>query len=112
MKNDLNYAEFIERYLDGEMGKDEQIWFENELDANPELQKELELRRNINCAIQEKEVMQLRSQLEEICSSPCKRETTVRKKTVALLGRNGEFLRVCFLLGQSGELSGKKDSNS
>jgi hypothetical protein len=84
MKNDLNYAEFIERYLDGEMGKDEQLWFEKELDANPELQKELQLRRNINTAIHEKEVMELRSQLKEICSSPAYRETTVRKNTVVL----------------------------
>jgi len=84
MKNDLNYAEFIERYLDGEMGKDEQTWFEKELDANPKLQKELELRRNINTAILEKEVMELRSQLKEICSSPGYRETAVRKKAVVL----------------------------
>ena len=84
MKNYLNYAEFIERYLDGEMGKDEQIWFEKELDANPDLRKELDLRRNVAKAIQEKEVMELRSQLKEICSSPGYRETTVRKNTVVL----------------------------
>jgi tetratricopeptide (TPR) repeat protein len=84
MKNDLNYADFIERYLDGEMGKDELIWFEKELDSNPQLQKELALRRNVNIAILEKDVMELRSQLKEICSSPVLRETAVRKKAVAL----------------------------
>jgi tetratricopeptide (TPR) repeat protein len=81
MKNNLNFDEFIERYLDGEMGTQEKIWFEKELDANPKLQKELELRRNINNAIQEKDVMELRGQLEEIYSNPEHQETVVKRST-------------------------------
>ena len=84
MKNNLNFNEFIERYLDGEMGTNEQIWFEKELEANPELQKELELRRNVNSALKEKEVMELRSQLEEIYSSPEHQETVVKKATTII----------------------------
>ena len=81
MKNNLNFDEFIERYLDGEMGEQEKIWFEKELDANPRLQKELELRKNINSAIQEKDVMGLRGQLEEIYSTPEHQETVVKRST-------------------------------
>jgi tetratricopeptide (TPR) repeat protein len=102
MKNDLNYAEFVERYLDGEMGKDELIWFEKELDSNPQLQKELALRRKINVAILEKDVMELRNQLEEICSSPVLQETAVRKKTAALRRRlliAGSFITIVVVAG-------------
>jgi hypothetical protein len=81
MKNNLNFDEFIERYLDGEMGTHEKIWFEKELDSNPGLQKELELRKNINSAIQEKDVMELRGQLEEVYLSPEHQETIVKRST-------------------------------
>jgi hypothetical protein len=87
MKNNLNFDEFIERYLDGEMGTHEKIWFEKELDANPKLQKELELRRDINSAIQEKDVMELRGQLEEIYSAPEHQETVVKRSTT-IFNRN------------------------
>ncbi len=69
MKDELNYGEFIERYLDKEMGKSELSWFEKELDDNPELQKELKLRMNVNNAIIEKDVMDLRDKLEKSYSS-------------------------------------------
>ncbi|UCH15779.1 MAG: hypothetical protein JSV22_07380 [Bacteroidales bacterium] len=84
MKNNLNFDEFIERYLDGEMGADEKIWFEKELEANPKLQKELELRRNVNSALKEKEVMELRGQLEEIYESTEQQETVVKKATAII----------------------------
>jgi tetratricopeptide (TPR) repeat protein len=79
MKNNLNFDEFIERYLDGEMGTHEKIWFEKELDSNPELQKELDQRKHINTAIQEKDVMELRGQLEEIYSAPEHQETVIKR---------------------------------
>ena len=68
MENEINYSEFIERYLDKEMGESELTWFEKELDDNPELQKELELRMNINKAVNEKDIMELRDQLKEAFS--------------------------------------------
>ena len=69
MENELNYSEFIERYLDNEMGKSELEWFEKELDSNPGLQKELQLQISVNKALAEKEVMELRNQLETTYSS-------------------------------------------
>lgn len=83
MENELNYSEFIERYLDKEMGESELMWFKKELDNNPELQKELELRMSINNAVNEKEVMDLRHQLEETFS-PSFSEKTHKKPIPAI----------------------------
>jgi len=66
MKNELDYSVFIERYLDGEMQKDEMLWFTRELKGNSVLKKELELRHRVNEAIRETEVMDFRRQLQEV----------------------------------------------
>lgn len=65
MKNQLDYSEFIERYLDSEMSGHELIWFEKELDSNEWLQSELNLRKKVNNAITEDRFMQLRNEIEE-----------------------------------------------
>ncbi|MDZ7739045.1 MAG: hypothetical protein U5K32_08285 [Bacteroidales bacterium] len=44
----IEFARFIERYLDGSMQNAEKKWFEAELEGNPGLQKELELRKKVN----------------------------------------------------------------
>ncbi|MDZ7738538.1 MAG: tetratricopeptide repeat protein [Bacteroidales bacterium] len=44
----IEFARFIERYLDGSMQNAEKKWFEAELKGNPGLQKELELRKKVN----------------------------------------------------------------
>lgn len=66
MKKKINYSEFIERYLDGEMSPDEKLWFEKEIAGNRELDNEVRLRSRVNKAIGEDDVIQLRRQLDEI----------------------------------------------
>jgi tetratricopeptide (TPR) repeat protein len=84
MKNQLNYSEFIERYLDGEMGEQELIWFEKELEANSWLQNEVSMRKKIDKAISEKKLMQYRAQLDEVSAAYEKTEkrAPVRKMPV------------------------------
>lgn len=65
MKNQLDYSEFIERYLDGEMGGQELVWFEKELDSNEALQKEVRLRKKVNQAIGDEHFMNYSKELEE-----------------------------------------------
>ena len=65
MKNQIDYSEFIERYLDGEMSGHELTWFEKELDSNEWLQSELNLRKKVNMAILKDKFMQYRDELEE-----------------------------------------------
>ena len=83
MENEINYSEFIERYLDKEMGESELKWFEKELDDNPELQKELELRMSTNKAVEEKDVIELRDQLEE-AFTPSEPQSDQRKPFLSL----------------------------
>ncbi len=68
MKNnhEIDYAAFIERYLDREMSQEEQLWFTRELKGNALLNKELRLREAVNRAVAETEVMAFRDQLNAI----------------------------------------------
>jgi tetratricopeptide (TPR) repeat protein len=65
MKSQINYPEFIERYLDEKMTPQELIWFEKELDSNEWLQKEVALRRKVNEAILDESSMKYRDELED-----------------------------------------------
>jgi len=65
MKHQINYSEFIERYLDGEMTGQELIWFEKELDSSEWLQKEVKLRKKVNQAILDEDSMKYRDELED-----------------------------------------------
>jgi len=63
-----NKFDLIERYLMHDMSVREQIEFEELLRNNPDLMKEFVLRKEINEAIQEEDVINLRSNLDEIFS--------------------------------------------
>jgi tetratricopeptide (TPR) repeat protein len=65
MKNQINYPEFIERYLDGEMTGQELVWFEKELDSSEWLQKELILRKKVNEAILDEDIMKFNDELDD-----------------------------------------------
>ncbi|MFP4025797.1 MAG: hypothetical protein ACLFVR_14835 [Thiohalospira sp.] len=68
--------DLIERYLDGEMTVREQASFEELLRNNKELREEFFLRKNINKAIGEEDIMDLRDNLDEIINpKPVKRLT-------------------------------------
>ena len=62
--NDFSY--FIERYLANEMGPDEKIWFEKEVDGNLALGRELILRKKAETIIKSSDIMDLRSKLHSI----------------------------------------------
>ena len=66
MDKKKNYTRIIDRYLDGDLNGLELQELEKELDSSPELRKELQLQREINAALAEKEVLDLRAQLKVI----------------------------------------------
>jgi tetratricopeptide (TPR) repeat protein len=66
MKEKINYPEFIDRYLDKDMSGPELNWFENELDSNPELQAELKLQKELNDALGQGDILDLREKLNVI----------------------------------------------
>lgn len=85
MKNQLDYSEFIERYLDGDMGEMELVWFKKEIESNPALQREISLRERINHAIADKKLMTFTEQLEEAYLE-VEKNSPVRKYNPVLLG--------------------------
>ncbi len=56
----------ISRYLEGEMDPIEATGFEEALENNPELKEEMDLYREVDSAIADTEVLDLRAQLDEI----------------------------------------------
>jgi len=66
MKQEMNYSRYVDRYLEGVMNSPERIWFEKELDGNPELQREIDLQRKLNVVIADKELIALQQQMNAI----------------------------------------------
>ena len=66
MKEKINYSEFIDRYLDKNLSGPELNWFEKELDSNPELLAELNLQKNLNKALSQGDILDLREKLNVI----------------------------------------------
>jgi len=64
-----NKIELIEAYLDGTLSVKERLEFEKNLKEDPDLMKEYLFRKNINKAISEVDVLELRNKLIEIGSS-------------------------------------------
>jgi tetratricopeptide (TPR) repeat protein len=66
MNSHYNQTEIIDKYLSNELNEDEQKWFEHELTSNPDFAHEVLLHKNINKAILENDIINLRSQLQTI----------------------------------------------
>lgn len=59
----IEFTRFIERYLEGNMQDAEKEWFEAELEGNPSLKKELELRRKVNKYVDNQDAIAFRQNL-------------------------------------------------
>ncbi|MFP4488904.1 MAG: tetratricopeptide repeat protein [Bacteroidales bacterium] len=97
----IEFARFIERYLDGKMENAEKKWFEAELEGNPGLQKELELRKKVNKYTANQEAIAFRQTLMNA-------ETRHRKAAAAGIGKAKKLVRYAaifaglMLLGSAG----------
>ncbi len=103
MKNhfeQIDYAAFIERYLDNEMQQDERLWFTHELKGNPSLNKELKLREEVNYAVAETEVMAFRDQLDAIYEGTVIKNMPYKpvRRKVALISSAAAALTLIMLL--------------
>ena len=85
MEKMSKYDEFIQPFLDGELSREELDWFSKELESNAVLAEDIRLYREVDNAIREQDVMDLRDQLDVIHNSigdPIKapvRQTRYRK---------------------------------
>lgn len=66
MKQEMDYTEFIERYIQGEMSPEEIIWFEKEIEGNLSLKDEINLRKQVDSVLSDKDMIDLKMQLDQI----------------------------------------------
>ena len=69
MEKMSKYDEFIQPFLDGELSREELDWFNKELQSNAVLAEDIKLYREVDSAIREQDVMDLRDQLDVIHNS-------------------------------------------
>lgn len=69
MEKMSKYDEFIQPFLDGELSRQELDWFSKELESNAVLADDIRLYREVDNAIREQDVMDLRDQLDVIHNS-------------------------------------------
>ena len=65
-KTSSKYDDFIQPFLDGELSREELDWFSKELESNAVLAEDIRLYREVDNAIREQDVMELRDQLDVI----------------------------------------------
>jgi len=61
-----NYFKSIEKYFDGEMSEKELTEFDSEMKSNKQLKAEVDLQKEINDSLNDKQIFELRNNLEEI----------------------------------------------
>lgn len=66
MRQSINYTELIEKYLNGEMTKAEHQEFEHKLETDVDFAKEVLLHVNIDKALSEVDVIELRNKMRDI----------------------------------------------
>lgn len=66
MKQEIDYTEFIERYIQGEMSPEEHNWFEKEIEGNLSLKDEINLRKQVDSVLSDKDLIDLKMQLDQI----------------------------------------------
>jgi len=62
----IDFSFFIERYIAGEMDAAEEQWFDKELQGNEKLRKEVDLRKQTDMILKQKDILTLRHKLNAI----------------------------------------------
>jgi tetratricopeptide (TPR) repeat protein len=75
-------AELIERYLDGELSQNELNNFEAQLKIDEELQAVIELHKEVDMAISQSDVIELREQLGAIAEKHKEQENATPKRSI------------------------------
>ncbi|MDT8401575.1 MAG: CDC27 family protein [Bacteroidales bacterium] len=76
----IEFNRFLEKYLEGKMQSAEKKWFEAELEGNPGLKKELELRRKINSHLENQDAIAFR---QSLMKAEARHRKTAAKRKVA-----------------------------
>ncbi|MCD4746317.1 MAG: tetratricopeptide repeat protein, partial [Bacteroidales bacterium] len=88
----IKNIELIEKYIDGELDDEKTNLFQNMLKNNPALAEEVNLRNEVNNAVKESDIIDLREQLEKIHKSF---ENNPKKGIVISIFKKKIFRPIC-----------------
>lgn len=66
MSNQIDYSDFVEKYLNQKMEQEELDWFKEEMELNPSLAEEVQLQKDIGEAILNEETLAFRAQISSL----------------------------------------------
>lgn len=66
MNDNLRYALLVDRYVNGEMNKEEIMSFEEELQKNKGLQANVQLENDLNTVLAQKDILEFRQKMAEV----------------------------------------------
>lgn len=103
----IDFSYFIERYNAGEMNEAERQWFQKELSGNDKLLKEVELRKNTDEVLKDRNIISLRNKLADIES---RRKVAVpeRNSSKKVNMKYAAIFAMFVLIGSIALFSGKK----
>jgi tetratricopeptide (TPR) repeat protein len=80
MSNQIDYSDFVEKYLAHQMKQDELEWFRKEMEHNPSLAEEVQMQKEIGDAILNEETMEFRARISNLFErEENKKQVRVRK---------------------------------
>lgn len=82
----IDFSYFIERFNSGEMNQTERKWFEKELEGNDSLRKEVSLRKRVDNAMLQHDLISLRNKLVNL-------EKERKEKVIASAGKKAVRIR-------------------
>jgi tetratricopeptide (TPR) repeat protein len=106
----IDFSHFIERYIAGEMGEDEKLWFKRELEGNENLRKEVDLRKKTDLVLKNQNIIGLRNKLSEIEKKRKEADVTVNKTTKPVYLRYAALITMLLVIGGAILFTGKNKS--
>jgi tetratricopeptide (TPR) repeat protein len=80
MSSQIDYSDFVEKYLSQQMKQDELEWFREEMEVNPSLAEEIQMQEDIGNAILNEETMDFRAQINNLFEKEeNKKQVKIRK---------------------------------
>jgi tetratricopeptide (TPR) repeat protein len=95
----IDFSHFIERYIAGEMGEDEKLWFGKELENNENLRKEIDLRKKTDLVLKNREMITLRNKLSEIEKRRKDADVTISKPVRPVYLRYAALITALAVIG-------------
>lgn len=103
----IDFSHFIERYIAAEMGEDEKLWFERELEGNENLRTEVDLRKKTDLILKNQNIIGLRNKLSEIEKKRKEADVTVNTTTKTVYLRYAALIATLVVIGSAVLFTGK-----